>query len=387
MNVLLLAPEFPPAGGIGTRSYQSALNLVRLGHRVTVLTSRSQELHRSWQYPGMEVLNIGWPTTLPGVVGFVATVVAFFIRGLALVATRRIDACYATIAHVGFSALMISWLTGKPYLLAVHGMDIAEPSWAGKIWLPLVAKNARAVTILAERQRDSLRALGVPDARVYLVPEGADLESFHPVPADLGVLDRYGLAGKKVLLTVGRLVRRKGHDMVIRALAEAVKAVPEVVYLVVGTGPEEPVLRRLVDELGLADRVRFAGYAAAEQLLGFFSVADVFIMASREIGGDIEGFGIVFLEAGACGKPVIGGKSGGIADAVADGVSGLLVDPEDPAAIAEAVVRLLTDSALAERLGRQGRERVLGGFSFEATAPVIREMLAAVVPSGDKDTG
>jgi len=167
------------------------------------------------------------------------------------------------------------------------------------------------------------------------------------------------LNGARLILTVGRLVERKGHDVVIRALPGIRRAVGPVRYLIAGAGPEEARLRTLAREVGCADDVVFAGHVDDRDLPLFYAACDVFVMPSRalEQRDGIEGFGIVFLEAGACGKPVVGGRSGGIADAVLDGITGVLVDPRSVDEVTGALTRLLQDRGEAARMGGEGRRR------------------------------
>jgi phosphatidylinositol alpha-1,6-mannosyltransferase len=166
--------------------------------------------------------------------------------------------------------------------------------------------------------------------------------------------DRYR---DQVIVTVGSLTARKGHDMVIRALPRLRETVPDITYLIVGQGGYRAKLEELAMSLGVRDRVIFVGQVSAEDLPDIYALADVFVMPSREHleSCDVEGFGLVFLEASACAKPVVGGRSGGIPDAIVDGVTGLLVNPNDAEDIANSLARLLTNSNLAIRLGQQGR--------------------------------
>jgi phosphatidylinositol alpha-1,6-mannosyltransferase len=203
--------------------------------------------------------------------------------------------------------------------------------------------------------------LGVPPRKVVFVPNGVAAEIFRPAGKSAALVKRYGLKGKKVILTLARLVVRKGQDQVIRALPRVIQRVPQAVYLLAGQGGDEPRLRNLARSLNLHDRCIFTGYISEDELVDHYNLADVYIMPSREIGekGDVEGFGITFLEAGACGKPVVGGRSGGVPDAVVDGQTGILVDPTDVDQIAEVLSQLLTDEPYARRLGQGGRQRVL----------------------------
>jgi phosphatidylinositol alpha-1,6-mannosyltransferase len=148
--------------------------------------------------------------------------------------------------------------------------------------------------------------------------------------------------------------------MVIRSLSAVCQRVPDATYLIVGTGPFKERLHELAVELGVRDRIIFAGSVSDDQLPDVYAMCDVFAMPSRArlASHDVEGFGLVFLEAGACAKPVVAGRSGGIEDAVVDGFTGLIVDPSDARDIGQALIRLLTDSELRGRLGQQGRDRV-----------------------------
>jgi phosphatidylinositol alpha-1,6-mannosyltransferase len=165
--------------------------------------------------------------------------------------------------------------------------------------------------------------------------------------------------GRPLILTVGRLERRKGFDTVLRGLPEVLREFPEVKYRIIGEGPQQLELKSLAAELGLSASVEFQGRVSDEELRQAIADCTVFAMPSRELPGDAEGFGIVFLEAAALGKPSIAGRSGGISDAVIHEETGLLVNPNDPADVAGAVLRLLKDPALASTLGANARRRVL----------------------------
>jgi len=382
MNILMMSPGFPPMiGGIATRSCESAQNLVKLGEQVTVLTMAPKADSGRTNYHDFNVINVSWLSKIAsrGTIGFITKVIVFFFYGGYIAKVRKIDLIYSTLVDVGFSSMLISKLFGIPYFVAIHGMEVTAPKGIGKKWLMFVLKGARALTILANRQRASLLKLGIPDEKIHFIPEGIDIDRFSLVNKNQEIVSRLALDGKKVILTVGRLVKRKGHDMVIKSLPRVLGKVPEAIYLIVGTGPEEQNLRELTRALGLEEKVIFAGFVPDEDLPGYYSSSDVFIMVSREIGEkDIEGFGLVFLEANACGKPVIGGKSGGISDAVADGVSGVLVDPLKVDEISQALITLLSNEELAMTLGCQGRKRVEEEFGYKVTAKKLSKILDSV---------
>jgi len=204
--------------------------------------------------------------------------------------------------------------------------------------------------------------MGVRNDCVELLVRSVGVERFRPGLPGRDVVRlraKYGLNGCKVILTVGRLVERKGHDMVIRALPAVRDAVGAVRYLIVGSGPEEQRLRALSSDVGFRDDVVFVGHVRDEELPAFYACCDVFVMPCRALPGrdGIEGFGAVFLEAAASGKPVIAGRSGGIADAVVEGATGILVNPTDVKQLASMLTRLLLNRDEAARLGRNGRQR------------------------------
>jgi phosphatidylinositol alpha-1,6-mannosyltransferase len=183
-----------------------------------------------------------------------------------------------------------------------------------------------------------------------------------------------------MLLTVGRLVPRKGVDTVLRALPRIAASVPEVQYVVAGTGPDRNRLERLAVRNGVRDRVHFVGYVADDVLSSYYSAADLFVMPAREALPDVEGFGLVFLEANACGTPAVGARSGGIPDAIVDGETGLLVPPNAPGSLAEATTRILTTPDLADTLGRQGRHRAVNEASWDQIADRIYDHLQRLRP-------
>jgi phosphatidylinositol alpha-1,6-mannosyltransferase len=176
---------------------------------------------------------------------------------------------------------------------------------------------------------------------------------------------KYKLTGKTVLLTIGRLVKRKGMDKTIEALeALPEKLVDNLSYFIIGSGSAEGYLRELIPGK-LSSKVTFLGELTADEKWDWLNLSDILIMPSRDIAGDFEGFGIVYLEANLCGKPVIAGDSGGVRDAVIDGYNGILVNPNDTAGIGQAIIKLALDSELRNKLGAQGKERTIKEFNWE----------------------
>jgi len=242
---------------------------------------------------------------------------------------------------------------------------------------------------ISQSTKREIVQLGLNPDRIAVIPPSVDTQRFHPQIDGSQVVTRHRLQGKKVILTVARLVERKGIDMVIRAMPKVLKAIPDAVYLVIGTGPYQGRLERLVEELRLGNRVIFVGYVADEELPYYYGACNLFVLPSRTLAdkGEIEGFGIVFLEAGACGKPVIGGRGGGTSEAIEEGVTGLLVDPLDVNEIANVIVKVLQDEELARRLGENGRRRATNQPDWtllEKTSFQKRGGASAYMPQGIK---
>src|SRR5208337_1142465 len=169
------------------------------------------------------------------------------------------------------------------------------------------------------------------------------------------------------------LVPRKGHDMVLHAVARLVHEFPTLKYLIVGCGVEETKLRLLAGQLGISERVIFAGFVPQEQLPKYYRLCHVMVMPNRDEAGDKEGFGMTFLEANSTGKPVIAGMSGGASEAVSDGVTGLIVDPTNLEQITAAIRNLLLQPAMAEAMGSAGMKRARAQFDWKLRSAELRE--------------
>jgi phosphatidylinositol alpha-1,6-mannosyltransferase len=241
--------------------------------------------------------------------------------------------------------------------------------------LSQVLRGAVRVGAVSRFTAHLVRSFGVPDSRIRLLPPGIDPVPFRSSNGAAAFRERFGLGGRRVILTHGRLDPRKGHDIVLHALRRVVDARADVVYLITGDGPNESFLRETARAADLGSHVVFGGRIEETDIAALYHASDVFVMASRRIGDNVEGFGIVCLEAAAAARPVIAGRSGGVSDAVLDGETGYLVDPSDPVAIADRILALLDDPGLARRLGEAGRARVEAEFTREAFGERVRAFL------------
>jgi phosphatidylinositol alpha-1,6-mannosyltransferase len=264
-------------------------------------------------------------------------------------------------------------------VVACHGMEVTRLSGGAAMrrfrntlrWADLVVAVSRFT------RDETLSRMGPgPSCPVVFIPNGVDVRRFRLHPAAAGVRNRLGISeGAKVILTLARVIPRKGHDTVIRAMPAVLREFPGAAYVIAGPSRAETEdwLRGLARSLGVEPAVKFTGLVPDADLCGLYTAADAYVMVSRPHGpdGDSEGFGITFLEANACGTPVVGSTAGGIPDAVEQGVNGFLVPPDDPAALADAILALLRDPALGRRMAEAGRRRAEQRFAWETVAGAV----------------
>jgi phosphatidylinositol alpha-1,6-mannosyltransferase len=246
------------------------------------------------------------------------------------------------------------WALGKrpiPYFVAAHGTEVFDNfiSMKNSVRTLLVRRleakvfdGARKIFPVSRYTRKAvLEHAPGNENKVIAVHNGVNLESFRTTAVSPDSRAKYKQQGEKVLLTVTRLHPYKGVDRMLQSLPEILRSVPDVKYLVVGVGPDRARLEAMTAQLGLEGQVRFLGRLPFAEIVELYSLADLFVLLSREELPDVEGFGLVFLEAAACGLPSVGGRSGGIPEAVDEGKSGWLVDPSNTHQIASTIIDLL----------------------------------------------
>ncbi|MCX5679742.1 MAG: glycosyltransferase family 4 protein [Candidatus Omnitrophica bacterium] len=277
----------------------------------------------------------------------------------------------------GLIAYYLNKLTGISYISYCHGEEVATYLKHTNVIKKMAAvyNTAAKVIVNSNFTKNLLISIGVKESNLVVIHPGTDADIFRPGIVSLGLREKLGLKNNRILLTVGRLQRRKGHDMVIRSLPELVKKFSDLVYIIIGDGEEMKYLENLAKEQGVGDKVVFAGRVRQEDLPTYFNMCDIFIMANRSMeNGDVEGFGIVFLEANACEKPVIGGNSGGVPDAVIDGRTGIIVDGGKEGELVAAISELLSDPIKAHEMGSYGRKWVVENFGWDLIFKKIKAL-------------
>ncbi len=283
------------------------------------------------------------------------------------------------ILPLGTAAFIASLFNNFKYAVFFHGMDM--PLTLNKSHKKLITK------FIIKRADKIICANSYVEAKILEFYKEATGKTgvFNPAIENVSLMvserekeelrEKYELKGKKVLFSLGRLVERKGFDKVIEALISLNREERKnLIYFIAGTGPEENNLLKMVP-LELARKINFLGAISETEKWKWLNLADIFIMPSRDIAGDFEGFGIVYLEAALCGKPVIAGNSGGIKDAVLSEKTGLLVDPENIEEIKNAIKKLVSDDKLRHDLGENGRLRAKNDFNWEKRAKEILDFI------------
>ena len=295
-------------------------------------------------------------------------------RLLALARKRGFDATFHvqwTTAPAGLAARGLSGI--RHVFVAAHGRELLVNKMRTRATRTLYNSIRRSVLGRSDKlfpvsnfTRGLLTEIGINGTPVAVVPNGVDTDRFLPVDAT-SIRRSLGVEDQAVLLTVCRLVERKGIDSVIRTLPQLRRIVPNVVYLICGEGPDRERLERISREVGVSDVVRFMGRIPDEALTEYYSACDVFTMPARSTPPDVEGFGLVFLEAAACGKPSVALDDGGVPDAIINGSTGLLVGAADDQALLSALAELLGEPHRARDMGIRARDRVMQKATWDVT--------------------
>ena len=369
LDVLVLTPDFPPAlGGIQLLMHRVVSHAPSLRARVVTLGSRAdRDFDRR---EGLEVTRVGLKR-LPRPVA----VAALNARGVSQALRKRPDVVLSGHIATSPAASAIGRVLGVPVVQYLYGHEVGvRPRLAS-----YAVRHADRVVAISGYTRELALAAGADPDRVALVTPGVDLpEGQGPAP------ERNGGAGRRTVITVGRLEDRyKGHDVLIRALPLVRAQAGDVRWVVVGEGSLRGSLESLARATGVGDMIHFAGAVSDAERDALLASADVFAMPSRLPADGLagEGFGIVYLEAGARGLPVVAGAVGGALDAVVDGHTGLLVDPNDHVAVAHAISGLLADPARAGALGRAGAEHA-ARRAWPAVAERLEGLLRQVASEG-----
>ncbi len=369
-NTLLVTNDFPPRpGGIQAFVYQLAMRVST--DRLVVFASSS---------PGCAEFDAQQPFPVIRHPGSMLLPTPTVARRVAELATMYAcdTAWFGAAAPLGLLAPALRRAGVRQIVAQTHGHEVGWAALPGaRSLLRRIAAQVDVITYLGEYTRQRLAwALGERTELAWL-PPGVDIEAYSPGVAGAAIRRRHGLGNRPVVVCVSRLVPRKGQDTLIRSLPIVQRSVPGAGLLLVGGGKDEDRLHRLAHSVGVAEHVVFAGVVPWADLPSHYAAGDVFAMPcrTRRAGMDVEGLGIVYLEASATGLPVLAGNSGGAPDAVRHGETGYVMDGRDVAEIAGRQVELLTDPVLAAKMGQAGRAWVEQAWRWDTIAARMTQLL------------
>ncbi|WP_186331443.1 glycosyltransferase family 4 protein [Paenibacillus xylanexedens] len=380
MNKVFVAIDFPPEKG-GIHDYAYGLISQIPAEETTVLTNKINNTAESEQFDRKSDFEIirkrifsdsnKWLMILSQLV---------LVMQLILLKWRKKtdEIHFVNIFPVGLAGPFMKFLFRVKYFPYVHGLDVMGMVNSRLFpLLLLILKRADKVIANSQYTKSKLVELGISESQIVIIPPGLNVSKLN---ADTGsqeeLRNKYGLHGKKVMITVSRLVERKGHDVTLKAMSQVIRHIPDLKYVICGDGPYKGELERLVTQYGLESVVVFTGRTTDHELQQLYECADLFIMPSRDIKekGDVEGFGIVFLEANYYRLPVIAGNSGGIPDAVKDNITGYLVDPVNDQEIATRIEQLMTDDRLARAMGDNGYDWVVNYCLWSHRGQLLKQL-------------
>ncbi len=386
LNALLLTEVFPPqVGGSGKWLFEVYR---RMPGRVVVAAGEHPGAGRFDAGHGLAMRRMALHFPEWGVLDRRAAGQYWRVLGLLMQIAReeQITSVHCgKVLHEGWLAWLLKQRLGLAYWIFVHGEELAIGQQSRQYaWMMrrvfggaegVIANSRNTAAILTGQWR-------LPALKVRVVHPGVAADYFVPAARDEGLREQMGWSGREVVLTVGRLQSRKGQDMLIRALPQIRERASNVLYSIVGDGEERARLEELARQCGVSECVQFLGEVGSERLLQCYQQCDLFALPNREVNGDFEGFGMVLVEAQACGRPVLAGDSGGTRETMQPGRTGVIVNCDSPQPLAAAVSGLLADRPRREAMGLAAREWALSQFDW----PRLAEQVAKIVGGGADGT-
>ncbi len=375
-DIVIISEDFPPnAGGIAQWAMGIADGLQNAGHTVNVVTRYFARLgyYKDTKYPVEYVFGKYWRSLR-----------SFYwwksIRNY-LKTNESPEYIIATTWNCSRALIALKKKHKFKLVTVIHGLEITRPMSRIKRGIARATFNASDLIVCVSNfTAEALNTfMNQKMQNVLILSNGVDFKRFHPI-ADNPLQRKYPDEDALKLITISRVVERKGHDLVLLALPKILEHVPNLKYYIVGPYHEnfKQKLEAIISDHKLENHVIFTGLIHESELVQYYNLADIYIMVSKKptAKGDTEGFGITFLEANACEVPVIGSKTGGIVDAIIDMQTGLLIPADDVDAISKAVIKLATDAALRKELGKQGRQRIIQSLNWDSLSKTLDDAIS-----------
>lgn len=366
MNIIIISYIYPkkinPSQGIFI--HQQAKYIAKKGHYVEFITTGSLGDKKKEAHDGINVhrvADVNHPRFVAGIMFIFSTL----RKILELNRKKKIDLIMGEFVGITTIAVgILAKLLGKKFVLISHGTKWEiQNRWYENLMIRLALYFPDKLICCSSGAKGLLERK--TNKKIHVINYGMDPELLIPSKNAKKFKKELGISNRFVILTVSNLVHKKGINVIIKAVSNASKKYNNIVHLVVGEGYERKKLEALVKKLNLEGIVRFEGRKVGRELANYYNACDLFVLMSRDSKGEIESFGIVYIEAAYFGKPVIGGVSGGTGDAVADGKTGFLIDSRNQKELEQAIIKLIKDKALREKLGNAGKNRVLNGFLWK----------------------
>lgn len=367
---LLITLDFPPQKG-GVANYLANISKNISANKIVVLANKHEQAPSFDSQQDYKIIRKNlyyknfWPHWLK----------IYFIAKEIIKKEKTQQIIISHILPIGYITLLLN----KPFFTILHGYDIllAQKSIWKKIWLKLILKKSKHIIVNSNFTKEQVLKAKIKPNKITILYPCPNIAANNLKPSKSQIIKKeLNLDNKKILISVGRLTKRKGYDKVIESLPAVIKEIPNLIYLIIGEGEYKNELEKQAEQLQIRGNLIFLENISNTNLPYYYDLADIFIMPSRiENKTDVEGFGIVYLEANLFAKPVIAGQSGGVADAVIDNQTGILVDPQNCSAISQAILKLFRNQNLMNKLGVQGQKRVKKEFQWPIQVAKLKNIL------------
>ena len=356
-NTLLITLDFwPNRGGVANYYYNLVKNFPR--DNIFILTSAKKEDSNLRIYNQPLLYNLIWPQWL-----------CALKTTIKLIKKHNVEILWAgDLLPSGTVTYIVHKLFKTPYFVSLHGLDIidSQKKLRKRKLVKKILNNAKFITVNSQCTKNLLKDIVKDQNKIKIIYPGIS-EKFTTIEnIKLNkIKDKYKLEGKKIILTTGRLVHRKNQQLVIDLFRELLEIIPNLNYLIIGDGPQKKDYNLKIKAYGLEDNIKILSNIENDEIPYFYKLSDIFVMVSKTSSDDIEGFGIVYLEAGIFSKPVIASTQGGSKEAVLENETGLLIKENDPEALKDAIIKLLKDKKLANKLGNNAQRRIKEKFLWK----------------------
>ena len=379
MRILITSRNYrPQKGGIETYLHHLALEMVSQGHAICVVASYSE---------GCKAFDRKQPFITKRIPRRLFWTPIWTLRLFYYALSAGSDVVINGEWRSGIHTYLIRHLMPFQYFTIAHGTELQDTNltWKHRIWKRLgflrykILQASDGIFPNSAYTKSLLQEMGLSMGKIHIVNPAVDPKEFYPDQKPNYLIRKYGIEDHKVILSASRLVPHKGHETVIRALPKVCRQIPQIKYLILGAGHHQNYLKELVKDLNLESYVIFTGFVTDSDLKDYYNLADVFIMLSQAMENfcQVEGFGIAFLEANACATPVIGGKSGGVEEAVLHGQTGSVIDSFSADDCADTLIQYLENPEFATAQGKAGRLRVETELNWTAST----ERMLAIIES------